>query len=112
MKFCKLCRNMMLLTSDEETRYKCPCCSNTEDIDKANSHVILTRRLRGDNTFHTKFLTEDLAHDKTLPVASNVTCKFCEKNTDVVFVKYSKALSYLYMCKSCKKFWKADNLAV
>jgi DNA-directed RNA polymerase subunit M/transcription elongation factor TFIIS len=103
---------MMLLTSDEDTRYKCPCCSNTEEIDKANSHVILTRRLQGDNTFHTKFLTEDLAHDKTLPVATNVQCKFCEKNTDVVFVKYSKKLSYLYMCKSCKKFWKADNVAV
>jgi DNA-directed RNA polymerase subunit M/transcription elongation factor TFIIS len=97
---------MMLLTSDERTRYKCPCCTHTEEIDAGSSHVILTRRLQSSSTFHTKYLTKDLVHDKTLPIVRNVLCPFCKTGTDVIYVKYSKDLTYLYMCKTCERFWK------
>ncbi len=109
MKFCKMCKNMMLLTSDDVevvAQYKCPCCENVEKIAAKSSTLILTRRPRNTDSMYKKYATDDLRHDPTLPLAEGVSCPFCEKAGHIVYVKFSEDLKYIYMCKACARFWQ------
>lgn len=108
MKYCKLCKNVMLLVADgsEDTvGYRCPCCTALVPIEPGLSHTVLTRRPQNAADRYARFLTTDLSHDATLPRLPGTPCPYCDKQGCIVFVKYSKAVDHLYHCGECLKFW-------
>lgn len=108
MKYCDLCKNVMMLVSDSgdgTAKYRCPCCTASVEIEAGKSHTVLTRRPQNADDRYARFMTPDLAHDATLPRLPGTKCPYCQEAGGVLFVRYSKAVDHLYHCGKCLKFW-------
>jgi DNA-directed RNA polymerase subunit M/transcription elongation factor TFIIS len=111
MRFCAVCRNMMLLATDAAgtgAAYRCPNCAHEEVVDPGAPHVVRAAApVASDRAgmSYRRFLTPGLAKDPTLPRPPGAVCPLCEEVGQVTFVKYAP-VRYVYACGACSRFWK------
>lgn len=115
MKFCDLCRNMMYISVEEQTKlkYYCKNCSHSELEERRVSVPLIENNYTDDMTNYAQYMTSYIKHDNTLPRVRNIKCPngACNKpasaDNEVIYIKYDQSnMQYLYYCCHCEQFWK------
>ena len=106
--YCRVCQNLFLVKSSADGKtaeHRCPSCDHHEEI--KGSTVLRSRKPADDSSEYARFLTPLLGMDPALPRAKGLACPFCDVKDEVLYVKYNAVhCRFLYLCDSCKTFWK------